>query len=301
MIAIVTHGGVGSPKRYSDGCRDAARRGMDILRNGGAALDAVVTAAISLEDDGRFNAGSGAAVRLDGKTIEMDAALMDSTGKIGAVAAVRNVKNPILVAKEVLSTPHLFICGSGATDLAACRGLALPSPLKPSPHAQKRFKKNVEQLSKRKGLRDIRKEWRTFDIQQHWNFGQTAYEDIFGHSDTIGAVAIDSHGTMASAVSTGGTSITLQGRVGDSPIIGCGFYAGSHAAVATTGIGEEIIKRLLAKAVYDFIAGGMSAQKACAKGLTLFPKSIPIGVIAVSPRGVACAANRQIAHGIVER
>ncbi len=114
----------------------------------------------------------------------------------------------------------------------------------------------------------------------------------FDH-DTVGAVARDRDGRFAAANSTGGVSLMLPGRVGDSPIVGAGLYAGPNGAVATTGVGEEIIRRALSKHVYDRLDRG--ANRACESGLRLFPKSVPIGIIAVDRRGAAEAANRNMA------
>lgn len=87
----------------------------------------------------------------------------------------------------------------------------------------------------------------------------------------------------------------LHGRVGDTPLVGCGFYAGAAAAVATTGIGEEIIRRMLARAVHDWIAQGEEIARACERGVASLPAEIPVGVIAISRRGAAIAANRDMA------
>src|SRR5512139_3008160 len=104
---VVIHGGAGTPSAYADGCAAACERAFRMLEEGGSALDSVVEAVRTLEDDGRFNAGSGSALRMDGKTVEMDAAVMDSSGRLGMVMAVREVKNPVLLAKAVTDTPHL--------------------------------------------------------------------------------------------------------------------------------------------------------------------------------------------------
>lgn len=286
-FGIAVHGGVGSPSSYNDGCQRAAEAAFGILRNNGSVLDAVTEAARLLEDDGRFNAGSGASLRVDGKTIEMDASLMDSEGRLGVVACIREVKNPILVAREVMTTPHVILSGDGAVKFARLRGFA--PYYNPTERARENFKK-FRQLAKN-GQFEGR--WTGFNLRENWNFS-TSYEEVF-EGDTIGAVAIDRQGRLAVANSTGGASPMLCGRVGDSPIIGCGFYAGPAASVATTGIGEEIIRKMLARHVYDLIASGEEVQTACQKGLALYPKEVPIGIIAISRRGVGQASNRDMA------
>ncbi len=292
MIAsgIVVHGGVGSPPAWADGCRRAAARGRAVLDRGGSALDAVVEAAVDLEDDGRFNAGTGSQFRLDGRTIEMDAALMTSDARLGCVAAVRRVKNPILVAREVMKTPHVILAADGAIEFA--RRCGFGDWYRPSSVAQERFEK-VRTAIQAGRTDDFREAWRSFDMRKYWNFA-SRYEEVFA-CDTVGAVAVDRDGLLACANSTGGASPMLCGRVGDSPIIGCGFYAGPAAAVATTGIGEEIIRRMLARQVHDWIAQGEDVARACERGVAQYPEEIPIGVVAIARRGRASAANRDMA------
>lgn len=289
-FGILTHGGVGAPSSLSDGCKKAAEIGYNILEKGGNALDAVVAAATQLEDDGRFNAGRGAILRLDGKTVERDASLMDSDNNIGIVINVRNVKNPIKLARKVMETPHIAFAGKGAENLA--RKFGLYAEESPSSAAVDRHRRLV-QMIKEKKLDDFREAWKKADIKQLWNF-EVEYSEVFG-CDTIGAVALDRNGNMAVANSTGGASPMLYGRVGDSPIIGCGFYCGKNAAVATTGIGEEIVKRMLALNVHNLIAQGEPVESATVKLVNQYPKNIPIGVIAICRRGYSIFANREMA------
>jgi L-asparaginase/beta-aspartyl-peptidase (threonine type) len=288
---IVVHGGVGSPLRLSDGCKKACSSAFKLLKRGSDALEAVVEAARLLEDDGRFNAGSGSTLRLDGATVEMDAGLMDSSERLGIVISVRNVRNPILLARAMMETPHVALAGHGAELFARRRGL---KPFgKPSKHSRERYRRLLRTIRQGDlGKHDPR--WQDCDIRSLWNF-EAPYRDIIG-TDTIGAVALDKGGNLAVANSTGGASPMLLGRVGDSPLIGCGFYAGSSAAVACTGIGEEIIKRMLAKTVYDFIVHGEPAREACRNGIRPFPGNTPVGIIAISKTGCAIVSNRQMAH-----
>ncbi len=289
---ILTHGGVGSPNAWSDGCERAAEAGLRILEEGGHALDAVQAAAILLEDDGRFNAGSGATVRLDGQTIEMDASLMDFEGRIGVVAAVQGLKNPIRAAREVMNTPHVILSGPGAVAFARCRGVAEPHP-GPTDHARENFEKIRRALGGEK-FEELRGAWRSFDMKANWNFS-IPFEEVFGEGDTVGAVALDREGRLATANSTGGASPMMAGRIGDSPIVGCGFYAGPSAAVVSTGIGEEIIRRMLARSIHDAVAHGEEPARACESAVGQVPKEIPIGVLAISRRGWAAAHNRDMA------
>jgi beta-aspartyl-peptidase (threonine type) len=288
---VIAHGGAGSPSHFSDGCKAACESAFALLEAGKSSLDAVVVAARFLEDDGRFNAGSGSVLRLDGKTIEMDASVMDSKGNIGIVIAIKNVKNPILVARAVMETPHFALAGEGATAFARKRGF---EPFyQVSQRAQERYK-IVKQLIKEGKLSKEAHSWKGHDIESLWNFPDVSYQDIF--CDTIGAVAIDKEGVLAVANSTGGFSPMMLGRVGDTPMIGCGFYSGPVSALATTGMGEEIIKRMFAKTLYDMISQGEDIKKACKKGINMFPNEIKVGIIAISKAGYSITSNTDMAH-----
>ncbi|MCX7793802.1 MAG: isoaspartyl peptidase/L-asparaginase [Thermodesulfovibrionales bacterium] len=275
-FGIIVHGGAGSPEDWRDGCERACERGFSILRNHGSALQAVIDAVRILEDDGRFNAGTGSVVRIDGKTIEMDAAIMDSTGRIAMVIAVRDVKNPVLLAQAILNTPHVAMAGEGATLLARKYGI------EPHPGPSERALENYERIKKllsEKRAEEINPLWKGFEI----------------FTDTVGAVAMDINGIFAVASSTGGASPMLVGRVGDTPIVGCGFYAGSMGAIAVTGIGEEIIKRMVAKKIYEMIESGMDAEKAVEKIIASFPPEIPAGIIVITKDSAIAISNRKMA------
>lgn len=276
--AIVVHGGAGSPRSMTQGTDPAARRGLEVIASG-TALEAAIAAVTVLEDDCRFNAGTGANIRLDGKTVQMDAAVMDgATGGYGAVAAIERVKNPVLVARRVMDTPHLLLVGDGATRFARAVGFADHDPR--CPESRAKYERLVKALAAER-----RPEWKRFDWLGTWNFPEPpppAIKALAGHSDTVGAVSRDGKGRFAAAISTGGTAVTFHGRVGDVPIYGAGIYAGPAGAVACTGAGEEIIKRLVARTVYDDLARGTPARAAVRRALEAFPASIDLGVIAVA-------------------
>ncbi|MBP1730379.1 MAG: iaaA [Deltaproteobacteria bacterium] len=288
---VLVHGGVGSPVRWSDGCQKACEAAFAQLEAGGRALDAVCEAARILEDDGRFNAGLGSTLRLDGKTIEMDASLMDSKGSLGIVISIKNVQNPILVARAVLETPHVALSGYGAELFARKRGL---EPFgRPSKQSKARYK-DLLRMIRRGDLGKHDPRWEECDIRSLWNF-DTPYETTIG-VDTIGVVALDRNGNFAVANSTGGASPMLLGRVGDTPMPGCGYYAGPFAAIACTGIGEDIIRRMLARKVYEAVADKEDVRDAARESLTQFPGKIPVGVIAITRRGCTITSNRPMAH-----
>lgn len=281
---IVVHGGAGAAPDTADGCHFAARAGRTILQAGGEALDAVVRAIEALEDDGRFNAGTGAVVAPDGVTIEMDAAVMDTRGRLGAIACVRDVRHPVLLAREVARTPHRLLAGEGAQRLAVVLGLAPAQPLT-SALAQQRLAQ-LEQASAQD--RDKRAA-----VLRLWNYpAPPAQQAHAAGCDTVGAVARDAAGHFAVAASTGGVVPALLGRVGDTPLIGAGFYAGSEGAVAVTGTGEDIIPLLLAHAVYGWIAGGIPLQQALERGVEQLPEGSDIGIIAVSRTEAGHHSNR---------
>src|SRR5512140_1865060 len=174
---LIVHGGAGAPATVKDGPENAAAHGLKTLLSGASALDAAIAAAVVVEDDPRFNAGTGSNLRLDGKTIEMDAAVMDSQGVFGAVMALQRTKNPILVARAVADTPHLMICGEGAIRLA--RKLGFPEYDVLTPRAIEKYQR----------WRTTLRENEDFDLTTHWNFGGE-----YRPHDTIGSVARDATG-----------------------------------------------------------------------------------------------------------
>jgi len=288
---VLTHGGAGGSRDQDDGCQLAARSALDRLQGGGSALEAAVAAVVALENDGRYNAGSGSVLCLDGHTIEMDASVMDSTGALGAVACIQRVKNPVLVAQAVTRTPHWLLAGEGAERFA--RVVGFDSWHEISERQRARHEKLMRTLASTEqatpGVAN-----RAF--AEHWNYDSTR---AFQPCDTVGAVVRDAHGRFAVACSTGGSAPSLLGRVGDTPVIGSGFYAGEDGAVAVTGIGEHIVKRLLAYTVYGWIAGGMGAQEAAEQGVALFPREIDVGVIALGRQDAGIASNREMPHAQV--
>ena len=228
--SLVIHGGAEMQARGSwpDAATETAARhglaaalaaGAQILRGGGAALDAVEAALVVLEDDATFNAGRGAVFTAEGK-IELDAAIMDgATRNAGAVAGVRCTRNPVELARAVMErSPHVFLAGQGADKFAREMGFdAVDQNYFATPERR-------EQLAALLAQPDA-------DFTQGMKFG------------TVGAVALDSHGHVAAATSTGGMTGKKWGRVGDSPLIGAGTYADDRAcAVSCTGAGEAFIR-----------------------------------------------------------
>lgn len=271
---IVVHGGAGVKRREHEIMRPAAEAGHRVLLEGGSAVDAVIESVVAMEDDPQFNAGTGSYMDLEGG-ISMDASVMTSLGGIGAVAALSSVKNPVLVARKVMESPHVLLVGEGALRFARSCGFREYDP-------------STEKA--RTKLAEAREKLRKGDVP-----GWTREWSAHLGGDTVGAVAMDSTGEFACASSTGGTSTKLPGRVGDTPIVGSGFYAGPYGAVVCTGIGEEIMRGMLARSTYDLLAIGESSQGACERLALRHPDTIHVGIIAVSRSGWGAATNVEMA------
>jgi beta-aspartyl-peptidase (threonine type) len=239
---VAVHGGAGTLTRahltrrgeglYRAALEGALDAGNAVLRRGGDALDAVAAAVVAMEDDPLFNAGRGAVYNADGDH-ELDAAIMDgATLRAGAVCVARRTRNPVLAARAVMErTPHVMLAAGGADRFAREQGLAVVEPGYFGT-ARRRAALEAEQARQRGKLAR-----RASEAEQH---------------GTVGAVALDAHGNLAAATSTGGYTNKLAGRVGDSPVIGAGTYADNGAcAVSGTGTGEYFMRALLA---YDVAA-----------------------------------------------
>ncbi|UOD30027.1 isoaspartyl peptidase/L-asparaginase [Massilia violaceinigra] len=283
--AIVVHGGAGTSRDNEDGCTRAAGLALAALERGGDALDAAVAAVVSMEDDGRFNAGTGSVLCLDGQSIEMDASVMDTHGRLGCVACITQVQNPVLVARAVADSPHWLLAGDGATRFA--RNGGHPPYCQPTDKARAAHARLIAQLGDRP------------EFARLWNYQRALEESGERACDTVGAVVRGADGHFAVASSTGGSAPSLLGRVGDTPIIGSGFYAGTDGAVAATGIGENIVRHLLAYTVYQWIAAGTPIEQAVQRGIDLFDPAVAVGLIAVGKSGHAAVSNRPMPHAMI--
>ena len=248
-----------------------------------------------LEDDPGFNAGTGANVRFDGLSVQMDAAVMDSSGRFGAVAVIERVKNPVRVARAVIDTPHSLIAGDGATAFARALGFADYDPT--TPEAKRRRDKALDTLL---GKADaaLPPGWDKFDWRRHYEFQRRLRDAGLETSDTIGVLVRSADGRFGGALSTGGTTLTLRGRVGDVPLRGAGLYVGPLGAVAATGNGEDIVREALARRVYERIAAGDSPERAVGFGLSMFAEPVTIGLIAMDREREYAGANRSMAWAV---
>lgn len=292
--AAVAHGGVGSPPSRSDGCRAAVDAALAVIEGGGDPLDAVVAGVKVMEDDARFNAGTGSRVRIDGATVQMDASVMHSDGRFGAVAVIERVRSPVAVARAVIDTPHTLLAGDGATRFARSLGMADYDPATAQMKAKtaaiiERLRRNDPEL----------RGWRSFDWRKRWNFARSMEEagltEADVGSDTVGVAVRTADGQFAVALSTGGTAITLRGRVGDVPILGAGLFAGSHGAVAATGKGERIVDATLSRRVHQWMSEGLGLREAGERGVAELRGKGSIGLILISPTEMAAVADRDMA------
>jgi beta-aspartyl-peptidase (threonine type) len=228
---------------YLKALNDALEAGYKILEKEGNAVDAVKAAVIELENNILFNAGKGS-VFTNTETHEMDAAIMDGKDmSAGAVAAVKNIGNPVELAYAIMKkSEHVFLMGSGAEEFARLNGIAF----EPDEYFFSEFRYKQLQKAKRENQTAL-----DHDINID---GSSSVPKAFGTSEdkeqkfgTVGAVACDANGNLAAATSTGGMTNKKWGRVGDSPIIGAGTYANNKTcAISCTGHGEPFIRAVTA-------------------------------------------------------
>ncbi len=244
-FTIAIHGGAGTivkedmtpdlEKAYTEGLKTALEAGYAVLEEEGSAVNAVKAALVILEDNVLFNAGRGSVFTKKGVQ-EMDAAIMDgSTLDAGSVAGVRNVRNPIELAAEVMrNSNHVFLSGKGANDFAIKQGVKL----EPDEYFFSQFR-----YDQWKEIRDSD----NYSLDHtHQRLEELMKDKKFG---TVGAVACDQQGNIAAATSTGGMTNKKYGRIGDSPLIGSGTYANNKTCgISCTGHGEMFIRTV---AAYD--------------------------------------------------
>ncbi len=248
-IALIIHGGAKTiaPEEaaaHQSGCRAALLAGWAVLQGGGSALDAVETAIRALEDDPTFNAGIGSTLNERGQ-VEMDSGLwVSAPERWGAVGAISAVRHPVTVARALLEHKPQLLVGAGALEFATEHTAERCAP---------------ELLITPKQLA----EWE----QEH--------AQLIGR-DTVGCVALDWHGVLAAGTSTGGLGGSPVGRVGDSPLLGCGLY-GEHTvgACATSGDGESIIPVGLSRTAVEFLRSHYHPDAAAEQAIDVFKRRVP--------------------------
>lgn len=243
----------GKEKEYTEGLKQALDAGYSILNAGGSAMDAVVAAIVELENNPLFNAGRGAVFTKKGLN-EMDAALMNGmTLEAGAIAGVRNIKNPIKLAREVmLHSNHVFLSGNGASEFALTRGMEI---------VPDEYFFNKERYEQWLEIRDS-DHYQLDHKGDNLKGGASNPDHKFG---TVGAVACDADGNLAAGTSTGGMTNKRFGRIGDSPVIGAGTYANNATcAISCTGHGEPFLRAVVAHDISCLMEyKGLSLQEAC--------------------------------------
>lgn len=256
-FAIAIHGGAGTILRslmtpdkeqlYMNALQEAIDTGHAILKRGGSSIDAVEAAVVSLENFPLFNAGKGAVFTNKG-THEMDASIMDGkTLEAGAVSGISHVQNPVVLARMVKEkSGHVFLCGTEAEEFA--RTMQLPFQPDDYFYESSRYQ-----------------QWQETKDSETYQLDHTAKEGEGKKFGTVGAVALDIHGNLAAATSTGGMTNKRFGRIGDTPIIGAGTYANNQTcAISCTGHGEFFIRAVVA---YDISClmeyKGLTLKEAC--------------------------------------
>jgi L-asparaginase / beta-aspartyl-peptidase len=262
MTRLYVHGGVSGARRATTSLAYAVRPAIKVP----SALDAVETAVRLLEDDPALNAGFGSVLARDG-SLELDAGIASSDGRVGGVANV-TVRHPVSLARRVLEdTPHVLVSGLGAMELA--RGMDVLEDT--SPEQRKRW----EEARDRGDLDPSR----------------------FGHADdvdTVGSVALDEAGVLAAASSTGGVFGKLRGRVGDAPIVGAGVYASPQVAVVGSGVGELFLSHLASFRAGELVERGAHPQQACEEVISRLGSRDrrAAGLLALDAKGRVGAAYR---------
>lgn len=301
LFSLMLHGGAGALEniksaqeidQYRQQISSILQLGRDCLEKGGDALDAVTLCASLLEDNELFNAGKGSVLNEKGE-VEMDAAIMDGkTLRAGSVASIKNIKNPIKLARKIFEqSEHVMLSGEGARNFA------------------RQF--NLETASDEYFLTAARVEqWEKAHRHQLSGLDHDNYDSITAYQDdkygTIGAIARDHKGNLAAATSTGGIVNKKFGRIGDSPIIGAGVYADNETcAVSCTGYGEDFMRTVLAKTASDLILfKNYTAEQATTKTIDYLQRKVNGrgGLILIDHQGnCACGyTTRKMIRGWIQ-
>lgn len=280
MDIVIVHGGAGGESRPGqlDALERAALFGYSALA--GRHLDAAERAAMAMEDDPLFNAGYGSVLNLAGE-VEMDAAVFDgATGRCGVVAAIRDVRNPVCVARRVMEeTPHALLVGEGAVRFARDKGF-----------------ENFDPVTEKQKLA-----WEKA-ILAHQRGEQPdvcAFTGETAACDTVGCIAVK-NGLVAAASSTGGVLLKLPGRVGDTGVIGAGIYASPRGAVVCTGLGEIFIQRNIAAWTVNLLAQGVNVHDAARAAIQrLDGPDTAGGILVADANGNAAAVYSSAAFPVV--
>ncbi|MBA7594521.1 isoaspartyl peptidase/L-asparaginase [candidate division WOR-3 bacterium] len=271
MNVIIVHGGAGTKRdllERKEAVIKAVESGYKILEESGSAIDAAIKATVILEDSPYFNAGTGSGLNIEGE-VEMDASIMTDSLECGAVACIKNVKNPILIAKFVMEkTDHIILSGEGAQKFAEIMGVRSYDPT--TKKSKTLYNKLMRKIKAGQGTRYFP---RLPNFIEYYN------------TDTVGAIAVDEEGKFAVTNSTAGVILKLPGRLGDTPVFGAGLYANELGAVSATGHGEGIIRLCLSKEAVDLMKRN-SAQKSVSIAIRKAKRyNCRCGLIAIDRKG----------------
>jgi len=274
-FSLMIHGGAGAihdPERYEGSLRRVVEAGARLLEAGTLALEAVTHCVTLLEDDPLYNAGRGSVLNVDGDIL-FDASIMDGrTLDAGAVAGVRGVRNPVLLARAIMEKgDHVFLIGKGAEGFACEQGLKFEEA------AYFLTEARVTELAK---------------VKKRQAIAPDRLQGPDSKLGTVGAVARDRRGNLAAATSTGGVTNQARGRVGDSPVIGAGTFAdNASCAISCTGVGEHFLRTSLARTAALFVEyRGMGAAEAADAAIRLLVEKVQgLGGLIIVDRSGACA------------
>lgn len=287
--AIAVHGGAGTWDAGDHapalaGIRAALDAAAETLRGGADAVGAAIAAVVALEDDPVFNAGTGSTLNLRGE-VECDACVMEGSSlRAGAVAAVRGVKNAVLLAEWVRTkTDHVLLAGAGAEEIARHAGLFTGN--EPTPARRARWERARQKLGDGDAPDSLPR-----------LLALLAGNPELAHTrrGTVGAVVTDAQGRCAAATSTGGVLLKLPGRIGDTPILGAGTWADAAGAASATGHGELVLRSLTTRVACERIAAGADAAEAARAALETTKAatgSADVGLVVVDRRGNVSAAH----------
>jgi beta-aspartyl-peptidase (threonine type) len=287
-IALIVHGGAWAipddqVDQHQAGCRAALAAGWELLGRRASALDACEAAVRVMEEDPIFDAGIGSVLTSAG-TVELDAALMDGRSlRYGAVANLQHIRNPISLARKVLVGPATMLVAEGAEQFAVANGISLIE--------------NSTLIVDRERI--LWQDWKAGRVAPSSDqYGELQPEAVatavpvaatVGGHDTVGAIALDHTGNLVAANSTGGTPFKLPGRIGDTPMVGCGLYADAQVgAVVCTGWGESIVRIAMARRAIELLERGFAPQSAAESVIRTLARQVPGGsggCIILTPSG----------------
>lgn len=297
--ALILHGGAGSwreskvKEKAIEAVRNCTMEGWRVLNATNNSVEAVIASVACMEDSGYLNAGAGSVLDLNGGR-SLDAGIMSSNGLLGAVAGVKRIRNPVKLARIIAEeTPHVLIVGEEADNYGLLRNLPLLPP--PPLHVYERYVESLRKLLSQ----EVKTEYggKLVEYLAKNSNVKHALKIIADAGDTVGAVAIDDNHVLAAATSTGGVSLKLPGRVGDSPIPGAGFYASNNIACSATGIGEYIIRAmpcLKADLEYPHLGNAWETAQTVLRKVTETVGNDTMGFILVDSKGrIAYAYNTE--------